>query len=83
MPPLYDLFCPTCHRVEERQCRVADRHSQRCYQDGDLMEVRIAPVYGKMAGQVVKGGGPDRFTADAMGIPLKELPPYLRAEPPK
>ena len=78
--PLYDFYCPTCHRIEERQCRVADRLTQRCYQDGDTLVVRPAPVYGKMAGQVVKGGGPDRFTADTMGIPLKELPEHLKAD---
>ncbi len=83
MPPLYDLLCPTCHRVVERQCKVDDRLNQRCYHDGDLLTVKISAVYGKMAGQVVKGGGPDRFTADMMGIPLKDLPDDLKAAPPK
>lgn len=81
--PLYDLFCRWCRTTIERQCRVADRQEQRCDLCGNLMTVQIAPVYGKMAGQVVQGGGPDRFTADMMGIPLKELPDSLKTEPPK
>jgi len=82
--PLYDLFCPTCHRTVERQCKINDRLAQRCYHDGDLLTVKIAPVYGKMAGTVLKGGGPDRFTADVLGCRVDELPSGLRAEqPPK
>lgn len=78
--PLYDLFCPTCHRVVERQCKVDDRLSQRCYHDGDTLTVKIAPVYGKMAGTVLAGGGPDRFTADMLGIKTGDLPGYLKAD---
>ena len=78
--PLYDLECPECHRVIERQCKIADRLDQRCGFDGELLHVRIAPVYGKMAGTVLQGGGPDRFTADAMGIRVGDLPPYLKAD---
>lgn len=78
MPPLYDLFCPTCHRTVERQCKIDDRLTQRCYHDGDLLMVKIAPVYGKMAGTVLKGGGPDRFTADMLGCRVDELPSGLR-----
>lgn len=79
--PLYDLQCPECQRVVERQCRITERLTQRCEHDGALLSVKIAPVYGKMAGQVVQGGGPDRFTADMMGIPLKELPSGLKTAP--
>ena len=78
--PLYDLWCPTCHRTVERQCKIDDRLAQRCAHDGDLLTVKIAPVYGKMADTVLKGGGPDRFTADVLGCRVDELPSGLRAD---
>ena len=81
MPPLYDYFCPACGKQIERQCRVADRHDQRCEFDGEPLTLKVSPVYGRMAGQVLKGGGPDRFTADVIGCRLDELPDGLRTEP--
>lgn len=80
MPPLYDLRCHTCQSVTERQCKIADRLSQRCGVCGDLMEIVVAPVRGKMAGTVLQGGGPDRFTADMLGIKTGDLPGYLKAD---
>lgn len=82
--PLYDYLCPECAWQEERRVPLSQfNDAQACGKCGAPMQRQISAVYGKMAGQIVKGGGPDRFTADAMGIPLKELPPYLKAEPPK
>jgi hypothetical protein len=40
---------------------------------------KLAAPMGRMWGVVPKGGGPDRFTADALGIPLKDLPKDLKA----
>ena len=77
--PLYDFLCPGCAWQEERRVPLAQFNAaQSCSKCGAPMQRQISAVYGKMAGQVVKGGGPDRFTADAMGIPLKDLPPGLR-----
>lgn len=79
--PLYDLECPACRTVIERQVKISERLNIRC-ECGELRHVRIAPVYGKMAGTVLAGGGPDRFTADTMGIRVGDLPPYLKADRP-
>lgn len=79
--PSYDLYCGTCQRTEERVVPIAKRHEQTCNVCGDPMTLVLtrAPI-GKIAGQVTPGGGPDRFTADMLGIPLKELPPGLRTK---
>lgn len=79
--PSYDYHCRTCQRVEERVVPIAERHAQNCTVCGDPMALVLtrAPI-GKIAGQVTPGGGPDRFTADQLGIPLKELPPGLRTK---
>ncbi len=82
--PLYDYLCQTCAWREEKRIPLADFNmAQFCSKCGAPTQRQISAVYGKMAGQIVKGGGPDRFTADMMGVPLKELPPHLKAEPPK
>lgn len=77
--PSYDYQCRTCMRVEERVVPIAERHAQTCLTCGDPMMIVLtrAPL-AKVIGQAVQGGGPDRFTADALGVPLKELPPGLR-----
>jgi hypothetical protein len=62
----------------EETTTVAGRDDVRCPFCNDRMERQVSAPYGKLAGQVVKGGGPDRFTADMLGIPLKELPASLK-----
>ena len=44
-----------------------------------MQKVIGAPLF-KFAGRVTPGGGPDRFTADMLGIPLKELPEGLKTD---
>lgn len=80
MPPLYDYMCDACALKEERRVPLAQfNEAQFCSRCGAPTTRQISAVYGKMAGQVLQGGGPDRFTADMMGIPLKELPDHLKA----
>ena len=81
--PLYDFYCPTCGKTIERQCKIDVRYHQCCDFDGEPLTLKVAPVYGRMAGQVLKGGGPDRFTADVLGVPLRDLPASLKTEPTK
>lgn len=78
--PLYDYTCPNCNWHGERQAIIADRHGLTCENCGSILQLQISAVYGKVAGQVLKGGGGDRFTADALGIPLKELPAELKMD---
>lgn len=81
MPPLYDYACPACGHTVERQRPVEIRDGALgCDECGAFMERQVAAPMGRIAGRVVQGGGPDRFTADALGIPLKELPAGLRQD---
>lgn len=75
--PTYGYAC-TCGWHGDRVVPVVERNHQACEECGaDLTRLLDAPLF-KMAGQITPGGGPDRFTADMLGIPLKELPSGLR-----
>jgi len=81
--PLYDYLCDACAWKEERRVPLASlNEAQYCSRCGAPTARQISPVYGKMAGTVLQGGGPDRFTADTMGIRVGDLPPYLKADRP-
>jgi hypothetical protein len=45
----------------------------------EMRRILSAPLF-RFAGRVVSGGGPDRFTADVLGVPLKDLPAGLKTE---
>jgi len=80
--PLYDLMCIECGHQEERQVPLAEYNGvQRCEDCGGPMvrQILTAPL-SRMAGVAAQGGGPDRFTADMLGIPLKELPDGLKTK---
>lgn len=76
--PTYDYICSGCGRASELVVPIAERDDQYC-DCGEHLTRKLAAPLGRMAGQVTPGGGPDRLTADALGIPVKELPPGLRA----
>jgi putative FmdB family regulatory protein len=75
--PTYSFFCPECQVGYDAVVRVADRDVQACVCGTTLARRLAAPLF-KFQGVVTPGGGADRFTADMMGIPLKELPSGLR-----
>jgi putative FmdB family regulatory protein len=79
MPPLYDYHCPSCNATVERNVAFTDRDTQRHLCGAKLFRQLSAPMF-KFAGVAAKGGGPDRFTADMLGIPLKELPEGLKTK---
>jgi hypothetical protein len=54
------------------------RDAQICPNCRRRPERQLAAPMGKMAGQVARGGGADRFTADMLGVPMKELPEGLK-----
>jgi putative FmdB family regulatory protein len=81
--PLYDYRCAGCGWKAELNIPIAQRDDVWCPVCGDQLDRLPSAPLGRMAGQVVQGGGPDRFTADALGIPLRDLPDSLRAEPKK
>lgn len=75
--PIYDYRC-ACGWTGELWGVIGERDNMACPRCARPLERLLAAPMGKMAGQVAKGGGADRFTADMLGIPLKELPASLR-----
>lgn len=63
--------------INERDLVV---HCQEC--DREMPRDLASPSF-KFRGRTVKGGGPDRFTADMLDMRLDELPDSLRTEPVK
>lgn len=78
--PTYDYHCPKCGAYLSRHVSIEARRSQRCFICDSPLDLLIRAVPVKVVGKAVEGGGPDRFTADALGIPLKELPAGLRTK---
>lgn len=78
--PTYDYECPKCPGVQQRVVKIAERNKQFCGCDYQLTLLPVAPLF-RFKGVPTKGGGPDKFTADMLGIPLKELPSGLKTEP--
>lgn len=79
--PVYEYNCKTCKTKEERILPVERRDIQTCPVCGaNLVRILGMPRF-RFAGVPTKGGGPDKFTADVLGIPLKELPEGLKTKP--
>lgn len=76
--PTYEYRCPNCDARYEWIVPISERGAQRCTKCDTLLEQQIAAPAFKFAGRVVQGGGPDRFTADVLGVSLKDLPDGLR-----
>lgn len=78
--PLYDFRCRVCDFQTECQLKIADRDlptlCPRCFHHA--LERQLAAPLFRFAGQTASGGGPDKFTADMLRVPLKDLPPGLR-----
>lgn len=84
--PTYDYKCRICDATASFVRRVSERNDPVYCSDCDDLEMeRVvgSPLF-KFTGRVTPGGGPDRFTADMLGIPLKDLPDGLKTpEQPK
>lgn len=81
--PTYGYAC-TCGLLLEMVRSIDERNIlPRCVGcQQEMHRVLAAPLF-KFAGRVTPGGGPDRFTADVLGIPLKELPEGLKTPEPR
>lgn len=77
--PLYDYSC-ACGWAGEANVPIQGRDQALCPECGHRLDRLLSAPMGRIAGRVVQGGGPDRFTADVLGIPLKELPDGLKAD---
>lgn len=78
--PTYLFICSSCGWQGDINVKVADRDSQRCECCNHVMARVVAAPLFKFMGRVTPGGGPDKFTADMLGIPLKDLPEGLRTK---
>lgn len=78
--PTYDYKCDACALEFERAVPVDERDGQPCHKCGRLARRMLSAPLFRFKGRVTPGGGPDRFTADMLGIPLKELPEGLRTK---
>ncbi len=81
--PTYGYVC-TCG-VEIDAVRPVDQRDDLPQCPGCQQEMRrslAAPLF-RFAGRVTPGGGPDKFTADALGVPLAELPDGLKTPAPR
>lgn len=76
----YDYRCQQCNTLVERYVHFNERDNQSCSACGLAMIRQMSAPMGRIAGRIPQGGGPDRFTADTLGIPLKELPLGLKAD---
>jgi putative FmdB family regulatory protein len=78
--PVYDYHCYGCSRTYERIAKIAERDMQNCDWCGQpFHRIQGAPLF-RFKGRVTPGGGPDKFTADMLGMRLDELPSGLRTE---
>lgn len=80
MMPIYDFYCPQCRASSEYNVPIAGRDQALCPNCSTRLDRLLSAPLGRIAGQITPGGGPDRFTADVLGIPLKELPSGLRTK---
>lgn len=76
--PIYQFYCRHCNMNTAFNVPIDKRDEQPCPYCKNTLERRLAAPLFKFTGRVTKGGGPDRFTADMLGIPLKELPEGLK-----
>ena len=78
--PIYDFTCPSCGWANELYAPVFGRDGMACPRCQNHLHREMAAPMVRVAGQPVQGGGADRFTADMLGIPLKELPAGLKQD---
>lgn len=76
--PTYGFAC-VCGALQDVVRPIAERnnpvHCTGCQQE---MQRQLESPLFRFAGRVTPGGGPDKFTADMLGIPLHDLPAGLR-----
>jgi putative FmdB family regulatory protein len=77
--PVYDYKCWNCEKLHERVTAMSERDLQQCDCGVHMTRLLGAPLF-RFKGRVTPGGGPDKFTADMLGMRLDELPSGLRTE---
>lgn len=80
----YDFYCTDCGAEQPRIVAIKDRDSQVC-ECSSIMKRRLAKPYGRVFGRAdgkPRPGGADQFTADAMGLNVKDLPIHMKEKGP-
>ena len=78
--PIYDFACPKCKWEGELNVPIMGRDFVQC-QCGTTLDRLLSAPMGRIAGRTLPGGGPDRFTADVLGISdLRDLPEGLKTK---
>ena len=77
---IYDYTCAACGRTEERFTLNKPPKELMCRCGGPMRRQFPAP-YGKVKGRADGNdrNDADQFTADMIGVPVKDLPSGLRA----
>lgn len=78
--PVYGYAC-ICGLKQDLIRSIGERDEPvRCVGcDQEMQRQLDAPLF-RFAGRVTPGGGMDRFTADMIGVPLKDLPEGLKTK---
>ena len=80
--PVYEYKCQQCDKTEEAIKAVKQRDDDTPFCRDcrkHMLRVQGAPRF-RFAGVPTKGGGPDKFTADMLRVPLKDLPEGLKQD---
>ena len=79
---VYEYTCRSCGLETTRHSSIEERNKPAfCERCGEPLTRVVSAVYGRIAGRTLQGGGPDRFTADVLGISdLRDLPEGLKTK---
>lgn len=80
--PIFDYTCWPCGWTGERMVKIDERDRQVCEKCGHKLALKLSAPYGRVKGRADGKviGGPDQFTADMLGMKVKDLPEPLKAE---
>lgn len=79
--PIFEYECEKCGWEEEKTVPMAERDQHACCPlCNAFVRRRLAAPNFRFAGRTLQGGGPDRFTADVLGLHPKDLPDGLRTD---
>ena len=78
--PIYIYECPACWRIDERVIAMADRDEPQQCECGATLTRKLTSAAFRMPGGNPKINYADQFTADALGMPLRDLPDSLRTK---
>lgn len=82
--PVYQFDCPNCGAYLTQILPIERRNDPRfCPQCSEPLRRRVDGPYGRVRGRAdgkPDPGGPDQFTADMLGVPVKDLPINLKVK---